>query len=45
MTKQRQYANSPELMTDQVEEIVTDVFPFDDAALDRLFDAEASQVW
>jgi preprotein translocase subunit SecA len=36
-------ANSPELLTDKLEEIVTHVFPFDDAALDRLFDAESSK--
>jgi preprotein translocase subunit SecA len=36
-------AHSPELLTDRLEEIVTHVFPFDDAALDRLFDAESSK--
>lgn len=36
-------ANSPELLTDKLEDIVTHVFPFDDAALDRLFDAESSK--
>lgn len=36
-------ANSPALMTDQLEEVVTEVFPFDDATLDRLFDTEASK--
>lgn len=36
-------ANSPELLTDKLEETVTHVFPFDDAVLDRLFDAESSK--
>jgi preprotein translocase subunit SecA len=36
-------ANSPQLMTDQLEEVVTEVFPFDEEALDRLFDADASK--
>ena len=36
-------AQSPELMTDKLEEVVTDVFPLDDAALDRLFDADANK--
>jgi preprotein translocase subunit SecA len=36
-------ANSPQLMTDQLEEVVTEVFPFDEKALDRLFDADASK--
>src|SRR5690606_4019667 len=30
--------------TDQFEDVIKSVFPFDDAALDRLFDAEASKV-
>lgn len=34
---------SPDLMTDKLEETVTHVFPFDDAVLDRLFDAEATK--
>lgn len=36
-------ANSPDLMTDKLEALVTDVFPLDDAALDRLFDASATK--
>ena len=36
-------AASPELMTDQLETIVTEVFPLSDKALDRLFDAEAGK--
>jgi preprotein translocase subunit SecA len=36
-------ADSPQLMTDQLQELITEVFPFDDAALDRLFDTEASK--
>jgi preprotein translocase subunit SecA len=36
-------ASSPELLTDKLQEIVTHTFPFDDAALDRLFDAESSK--
>jgi len=34
-------ANSPLLTTDQFESIVTEVFPFDEPALDRLFDSPA----
>jgi preprotein translocase subunit SecA len=36
-------ADSPQLMTDQLQDAITEVFPFDDAALDRLFDTEASK--
>ena len=36
-------AASPMLLTDKFESFVTEVFPFDDEALDRLFDAEASR--
>ncbi len=39
----RQLANSPLLLTDQFESVVTEAFPLDSAALDRLFDSEASQ--
>jgi preprotein translocase subunit SecA len=39
----RTLANSPLLLSDQYESIVTEVFPFDDATLDRLFDADASK--
>lgn len=34
-------ANSPLLTTDQFEDIVTEVFPFDEPTLDRLFDSPA----
>lgn len=33
--------SSPESMSDKFEEILKEVFPFDEATLDRLFDAEA----
>ena len=36
-------ASSPLLTTDQFESILTEVFPFDDPALDRLFDSPADQ--
>ncbi len=36
-------ANSPLLLTDQLEDVVKEVFPLDDAALDRLFDSETSK--
>ncbi len=39
----RALAESPLLLSDQYESIVTEVFPFDDATLDRLFDADASK--
>lgn len=39
----KQLANSPLLLTDQFESVVTEAFPLDSAALDRLFDSEASQ--
>ncbi|HET7630411.1 MAG TPA: preprotein translocase subunit SecA, partial [Candidatus Saccharimonadales bacterium] len=35
-------ANSPLLLSDQFESVVTEVFPFDSDTLDRLFDAESS---
>ena len=35
--------NSPLINSDQFEAIITEVFPFDDATLDRLFDTEASK--
>jgi len=34
---------SPELMTDKFEPMLREVFPFDDAALDRLFDTPADK--
>lgn len=37
-------ATSDALLTDQFQSVVTEVFPFDDDALDRLFDAEATSV-
>lgn len=36
-------ASSPELLTAKLEQVVTDVFPFDDVTLDKLFDAEATK--
>lgn len=36
-------AGSPQLMTDQLESIITEVFPFDEKALDRLFDADTEK--
>jgi preprotein translocase subunit SecA len=36
-------ASSPELMSDKLQDIVTEAFPLDDAALDRLFDANADK--
>ncbi len=36
-------ANSPLLLSDKFESVVADVFPFDEAALDRLFDTESSK--
>lgn len=36
-------AASPELLTDKLEGMITGVFPFDDATLDRLFDTEATK--
>jgi preprotein translocase subunit SecA len=36
-------ASSPELLTDQLEALVTETFPFDESSLDRLFDAEADK--
>ncbi len=36
-------AASPLLMSDKYDEVISDVFPFDDATLDRLFDSDASQ--
>jgi preprotein translocase subunit SecA len=36
-------ATSPDIMSENFETIVKEVFPFDDAALDRLFDTEASK--
>lgn len=36
-------SRSPELLTDKLEQVVTDVFPFADKTLDKLFDAEANK--
>lgn len=36
-------AESPELLSDQFEHVVTEVFPLDDDTLDRLFDTDATQ--
>jgi preprotein translocase subunit SecA len=37
-------AASPEMLTDKFETLVAEAFPFDEAALDRVFDADASKV-
>lgn len=37
-------ADSPELTTDKFEGLLRDVFPFDEATLDRLFDTSADRV-
>jgi preprotein translocase subunit SecA len=39
----RMLAVSPQSTTDQFEPILKEVFPFDEAALDRLFDADAAK--
>jgi len=39
----RVLANSPLLLSDEFEEIVTEVFPFDESTLDRLFDTESDK--
>ncbi len=39
----RMLASSPLLTTDEFEDIVREVFPFDDETLDRLFDSEATR--
>ena len=36
-------ATSPDLLSDKFEAIVTEVFPFDEETLDRLFDADAAK--
>lgn len=36
-------AASPDLMSDKLEAIVTEVFPFDEPTLDRLFEAESTK--
>jgi preprotein translocase subunit SecA len=36
-------ATSPMLMSDQLDEVVREVFPFDEPTLDRLFDTEADR--
>lgn len=40
----RSMTTSDKVLSDQFQAIVTEVFPFDDDALDRLFDAEATKV-
>jgi preprotein translocase subunit SecA len=35
--------NSPALLTDQLEDVIKEVFPFDDKVLDRLFDTETAK--
>ena len=39
----RVLANSPQLMSEDFEAYLTEVFPFDDKTLDRLFDAESDK--
>lgn len=39
----RALASSPELLTDKFEAMVREVFPLDEAALDRLFDTESNK--
>jgi preprotein translocase subunit SecA len=39
----RQLANSPQLLTDTFEDLVTDIFPFESDTLDTLFDTEATK--
>lgn len=39
----RALAESPELLSDQFEHVVTEVFPFEDVTLDRLFDTDATK--
>lgn len=36
-------ASSPLLMSEKYDEVISEIFPFDDAALDRLFDGDAAQ--
>jgi preprotein translocase subunit SecA len=36
-------ANSPQLLSEDFETLVAEVFPFDEATLDRLFDAESDK--
>lgn len=40
----KRLAASPELTTDKFESMVMHVFPFDDPALDRLFDTDAEEI-
>jgi preprotein translocase subunit SecA len=39
----KQLATSPEVTSDQFEDIVREVFPFDEPTLDRLFDSDATK--
>jgi len=39
----RALASSPQLLSDDFETLVMEVFPFDDAVLDRLFDADSDK--
>jgi preprotein translocase subunit SecA len=39
----KEIANSPEKLTDKFEDIIRSIFPFDEAAFDRLFDSVASK--
>lgn len=40
----RALASSPLVLTDQFQSAITEVFPFDDETLDRLFDSEATKL-
>ena len=37
-------AKSPEVTTEQFEDIITEIFPFDESTLDRLFDSRCIKV-
>ena len=39
----RALANSPQILNEDFETLVTEVFPFDDSTLDRLFDADSDK--
>ncbi len=39
----RLLANSPDILSDKFESVVTEVFPFDEETLDRLFDTDAAK--
>lgn len=39
----QEIVNSPALLTDKLESLITEVFPLDDVTLDRLFDTESTK--